>query len=87
MIIAAVAAIVIVVIIIVVFMTMGSSLPEGISEGDVLHCPSTSGVFRIENGQRRWYPNPAIYAKYGRPQYRDADCTVIDSIPAGPDFA
>lgn len=61
-------------------------LPAGLVEGDVIHCQKTSGVFKIVNGKRSWFPSPAIWAKYGTPQYRDVDCDVIDSIPAGPNM-
>ena len=67
------------------------SVPESIAngnivEGGVYHCVSTGAVYKIENGVKRWYPNPTIYNKYGAPEATSVDCEWLEQIPGGRNF-
>jgi hypothetical protein len=63
-----------------------AGLPAGISEGDVIRCADDGMIVKVVGGQRRWYPNPTIYAKYGSPAARNVDCATLRSLPQGPNF-
>jgi hypothetical protein len=68
-------------------MTMAppSNLPSGIRNGDVIKT-SDGAVFLIENDQKRWYPNAAIYQSWGSPQPKYVDDNTARRIPNGPDM-
>lgn len=61
-----------------------AKLPDGVANGDVIRCAATGGIYKIENGTKRWYPNMEIYTKHGQPEYKSANCAVVSNIPAGP---
>ncbi len=64
----------------------GLPLPPGFFNGNVIRCAVDGAIYRLEDNRRRWYPNPTVYAKYGRPPYTNVDCNIIDSIVPGPVF-
>lgn len=70
-----------------IFNNFYKKLPEGISNGDVIHCTENGAIYKIENNQKRWYPNPDVYSKHGKPKSRAVSCNVIAAIPSGPNFS
>lgn len=61
-------------------------LPAGVSDGDVIRCATTGGIYKVVGCKKQWYPNPAVYTKYGNPAFRNIPCGDVDAIINGPNF-
>lgn len=79
--------IIIIIIIVVVAVKMYSALPDGVVNGDTIKCATAAPIYKVENNQKRWYPNPTIYSKYGSPAAKVLSCDAINKIPNGPNMA
>jgi hypothetical protein len=55
-------------------------------EGKTIKCPERAGIFTVQNGLRRKYPDTATYTAMGSPTIIPVTCVQMDAIPAGTPF-
>lgn len=60
------------------------TLPAGITNGMVVRCPSTGAISLVKDNQLCTY-SWTSYVNAGKPVFTDTDCSVLASIPKGPD--
>lgn len=60
-------------------------VPNGVSNGEVIRCIATGKVFKVENGQKRWYSWDA-YVRAGKPKFVEKNCSIVSALPNGPDM-
>lgn len=65
--------------------TTTSVLPAGITEGEVIYCPTDGGVYLVQNGQLRHYTWPG-YVAAGSPKYTPVSCDLIKTMTQGPEI-
>eukprot|EP00887_Chlorella_sp_A99_P003327 scaffold26.g3327.t1 len=56
--------------------------PCPFQDGQLVRCPSTGDIFKIESAQRR-YMTTDVWTSIGSPAYGDYDCTSISYCPLG----
>lgn len=61
-------------------------LPAGIADGDVIRCSVTGGIAKVVGCKKQWYPNMAVYQKYGSPAFKEVPCADYDAVASGPNF-
>jgi len=71
-----------IILIVIIYMMVRSPYPAGLTEGTIIRCEATGGIYKLEGGKKRWF-DAGPYTSAGLPPWKAVACNVVDSIKDG----